>query len=86
MSGRSIAALLIVVVGILAIATGIVYLTQPAHALPSFFPGHLARETGKHTARGITAVTVGAVLVVVGAVIAIMRPAPGPHFGRGHRW
>jgi len=30
---------LVIVVGILAIAGGILYVSVPAHSLPSFFPG-----------------------------------------------
>jgi hypothetical protein len=61
----------IVIIGALAVAAGILYLTQPAHALPGFFPGHVAHATGKHPTRGIAGVVVGAVLIVIGAVVAL---------------
>ena len=68
---RALAGIVIVIVGVLAVIAGILYLTQPAHALPSFFPGHVAHATGKHPTRGIAGVVVGGVLIVVGAVIAV---------------
>jgi hypothetical protein len=66
----------IVVIGVLALIAGILYLTEPAHALPSFFPGHLAHATGKHPRRGIAGVVVGAVLIVIGLVVAFTGSRP----------
>ena len=68
----------IVVVGLLGIAVGIVYFVEPAHSLPSFFPSHTAaRAVGaniKHTKKGTVGVIVGAVLVVIGIAVALVRP------------
>ena len=36
---RALAGIVIVLIGVLAVVAGILYLTQPAHALPAFFPG-----------------------------------------------
>jgi hypothetical protein len=68
-SGRSFLAGVLFVVGILAIAVGVIYLLVQAHSLPSFFPGHLAHTPGKHTKRGIAAVAVGALLWIVAGVL-----------------
>jgi len=37
----------LVVLGILAVVVGIIYLAEPIHSLPSFFPGHT--PTGRAT-------------------------------------
>ena len=68
---RALVGIVIVIIGVLAVVAGILYLTEPAHALPTFFPGHLAHATGKHPNRGIAGVVVGAVLIVIGAVVAL---------------
>jgi hypothetical protein len=68
-SGRSFLAGILFVVGILAIAVGVIYLLVQAHSLPSFFPGHIAHSLGKHTKRGITAVAIGALLWIVAGVL-----------------
>lgn len=36
----------LVVLGILAVVVGIVYLVEPIHSLPSFFPGHAPPRAG----------------------------------------
>jgi drug/metabolite transporter (DMT)-like permease len=68
---RALLAIVIGVVGVLAIVAGVLYLTQPAHDLPSFFPGYVAHASGKHPTRGIVGVIVGAVLIVVGLVVGL---------------
>ena len=42
----------LVVVGILAVVVGVIYLVEPVHSLPSFFPGHAAAGTGTITSAG----------------------------------
>jgi hypothetical protein len=77
---------LLLVVGALAIAVGVVYLVEPSHSLPSFFPGHLnspARPVASaafHRKRGEVGVIAGAVLVIAAIVVGFARPtrAPGP--------
>jgi hypothetical protein len=48
-----------VVVGLVLIAIAIVYWVEPAHSLPSFFPGHDAHSTTHHLKHGIAAFLVG---------------------------
>jgi hypothetical protein len=67
---RAVVAIVLVVVGVLGIIAGVLYLTQPAHALPSFFPGYGAHVTGKYNHRGIAGVAAGAVVLVIGLVVA----------------
>ena len=50
----------LVVVGILAVVVGVIYLVEPIHSLPSFFPGHASGGQGHHHIRGYIAIAVGA--------------------------
>ncbi|HET6878453.1 MAG TPA: hypothetical protein VFH38_13055 [Jatrophihabitans sp.] len=52
------------VLGIVCIIVGILYFAEPAHSLPSFFPGHTAHGTKPRTKHGIAAVVVGVVLLI----------------------
>jgi len=51
-----------VLVGVLLIVVSVVYFVEPAHSLPSFFPGHVsarnAEATHHHTKHGIAALVV----------------------------
>ena len=55
-----------VILGIVLIVVSIVYFVEPAHSLPSFFPGHLSSsdpEAGHHHAKhGIAALVVALAL------------------------
>jgi NADH:ubiquinone oxidoreductase subunit 5 (subunit L)/multisubunit Na+/H+ antiporter MnhA subunit len=48
-----------VVLGVLLLVVAVIYFVQPAHSLPSFFPGHVsatdAEATHHHTKHGIAA-------------------------------
>ena len=48
------------VLGVLLIAVAVVYFVEPAHSLPSFFPGHVSatdtEASHHHTKHGIAAV------------------------------
>ena len=60
---RRILVPLAIVLGIALIAIGIVYFAEPAHSLPSFFPGHVSGSSSEaahhHVKHGIAAVLVG---------------------------
>jgi uncharacterized membrane protein HdeD (DUF308 family) len=51
-----------VLLGVLLIVVAVIYFVQPAHSLPSFFPGHVsasdAEATHHHTKHGIAALVV----------------------------
>jgi hypothetical protein len=68
-----------VVLGVLLIVVAIVYFVQPAHSLPSFFPGHVSatgtEPSHHHTKHGIAA------LVVALACFAFAWFATGPKAG-----
>ena len=59
MQNRRLLAFVAIVVGVVLIAIAIVYWVEPAHALPSFFPGHQAGSNHHHTKHGIAAFLVG---------------------------
>lgn len=61
--------LVLVVLGILAVAAGIIYLVEPIHSLPSFFPGHAAHGLGHHHIRGYIAIVVGAILLILAGIV-----------------
>jgi NADH:ubiquinone oxidoreductase subunit 5 (subunit L)/multisubunit Na+/H+ antiporter MnhA subunit len=63
----------LVVLGILAVVVGIVYLVEPIHSLPSFFPGHAAHGRGHHHIRGYVAIAVGVILLIIAATAGRSR-------------
>jgi NADH:ubiquinone oxidoreductase subunit 5 (subunit L)/multisubunit Na+/H+ antiporter MnhA subunit len=64
----------LVVLGILAVIVGIIYLVEPIHSLPSFFPGHAPRGQGHHHIRGYIAIAVGIIdLIIVGITAGLRR-------------
>jgi hypothetical protein len=62
---------LVLVAGLL-IAGGLVYLRDPAHALPAYFPGHAVRSTTRHTKHGLVLIT----LAVLALGAAWLSTAP----------
>ena len=64
----------LVVLGIVAVVVGIIYLTEPIHSLPSFFPGHAPHGRGYHHIRGYIAIAVGIIdLIIVGISARLSR-------------
>jgi hypothetical protein len=63
----------LVVLGILAVIAGIIYLVEPIHSLPTFFPGHAAHGQGHHHIRGYIAIVVGIILLIIAAVAGRSR-------------
>jgi len=51
-----------VVLGIVLVIVAVIYFAQPAHSLPSFFPGHVSASSSEashhHTKHGIAALVV----------------------------
>jgi uncharacterized membrane protein HdeD (DUF308 family) len=58
----------LVVLGILAVVVGIIYLIEPIHSLPSFFPGYARHGHGHHHIRGYIAIVVGIVLLIIALI------------------
>ena len=71
---RRVLAIILLIVGVAAVVAGVLYLTQPANSLPTFFPGYAAHVVGKHMKRGYAGVALGAVLVIVAFVVALTGP------------
>jgi uncharacterized membrane protein len=76
---RALVGVVLIVIGALIVVVGVLYLTQPAHSLPTFIPGYLAHATGKHMKRGIAALIVGGIVAIVGLVVALTG-------NRRYRW
>ncbi|MHB1988538.1 MAG: hypothetical protein ACYCSF_11235 [Acidimicrobiales bacterium] len=74
-SGRTFVAGVIFVVAVVALVVGVVYLTETAHSLPSFFPGHSASAAavGKHTKRGYAGIGAGVVLLLISIALLATR-------------
>lgn len=66
----------VVLLGVLLIVVAVIYFVQPAHSLPSFFPGHVsatdAEATHHHTKHGIAAL----VLALASFVFAWFQTGP----------
>jgi hypothetical protein len=61
-SSRKLIVPAVIALGIVLIVVAIVYFLTPEHALPAFFPGHVAagspEANGHHTKHGIAALVV----------------------------
>jgi hypothetical protein len=64
-SSAQLIAVILVIVGLVALAAGIYYFTTASGKLPTWFPGYLAGSTHHHIKRAIAGVVV-AVLCAVG--------------------
>ena len=76
---RAVIAVVLLLVGALIIVLGVLYLTQPAHSLPTFIPGYVAHANGKHPKRGIASLIVGGVVLIAGVLVGVLR-------SRRYRW
>jgi len=65
----------LIVLGVLALLAGVVYLTVPAHSLPSIM-GHVSKANVHHSKRGIASLVVGAVMVVIGGFLVARSRRP----------
>jgi hypothetical protein len=74
-SQRTLAAAVIAVLGVLAIIAAVIYFTTDAKSLPSIL-GQLHGYTGHRSKRGIAALVVGIVLLVIAGGLALYRPRP----------
>ena len=63
----------LVVLGILAVVVGIIYLVEPIHSLPSFFPGHALHGRSHHHIRGYVAIAVGIILLILAGIAGRFR-------------
>jgi amino acid permease len=70
---RTLAAALVVLIGVVALVVGVIYLTVEARSLPSVL-GALHSYSGYRSKRGIAAIAVGVVLLLCGAGLLVYRP------------
>lgn len=61
----------LIVVGVVAIAVGIVYMALPSHSLPHFFPAYAATSQKHGTKHGIAAIVVGVVLIALAWIVGL---------------
>ena len=67
---RRFLAIILLIVGVAAVVAGVLYLTQPANSLPTFFPGYAAHVVAKHSKRGYAGIALGAVFLIAALVVA----------------
>jgi hypothetical protein len=65
----------LLVIGVLALIAGVVYLTVPAHSLPSIM-GRLPKATVHRSKRGVAGLVVGICLGAVGGVLVTRSRRP----------
>lgn len=66
-------AAVLAVIGLALIAVGIIYFTVRAGQLPTFFPGRAAGHTYHHTKRGIAALGLGVLVLIVAGLSAARK-------------
>ena len=74
-SQRTLTAAVIAVIAIVAIVAAVLYFTVSAESLPSVL-GQVHGYAGHRTKRGVAALIVGVVLLVVAGGLAFYRPRP----------
>lgn len=52
------------VIGLILVVVAVIYFAEPAHKLPSFFPGHTPHGTKARTKHGIAAAVVAALVLI----------------------
>jgi len=75
MSNQRLLAAVILVIGVVALAVGVIYLTVDARSLPSVL-GQLHGYAGHRSKRGVAALVVGAVLILGAGGLYAYRPRP----------
>jgi drug/metabolite transporter (DMT)-like permease len=59
MERNPVLALIAAILGLILVAVAFFYWIEPAHSLPSFFPGHQSGSNHHHTKHGIAAFLLG---------------------------
>jgi hypothetical protein len=81
-NSRAVVVLAVVVGAVLLVVSGI-YFAEPAHSLPSFFPGHAGANSSEfahhHTKHGIAALVVGLGCFVFAWFATGPRSQAAPH-------
>lgn len=75
-AGRTILAVILGIIALIFIVVAIIYIAEPASALPSFVPGRVAGSAGHHPLRIAGSFVIG-VVFAVGAWFALAyKPRP----------
>ena len=69
-AGRKALVTLLVLIGLVALAVGVAYFVVKGGSLPSFIPGHKAGSSTYHHKRGLIAVVVGVVVLLIAVISA----------------
>jgi hypothetical protein len=67
-AGRKALVTLLVLIGLILIAVGVVYFTVKSGSLPSFIPGHVAGSSAHRHKRGLVVVIVGAAVLLIAVI------------------
>ena len=78
MERRRLLAIIALILGVVLIVIAIVYWAEPAHSLPSFFPGHAAGSNHHHVKHGIAAFLLGVACLVFAWFNTGERKTPAP--------
>ena len=73
---RTVVATVLILIGLLAAAVGVIYLTVEATSLPSIM-GQLHGDHAHRSLRGIVAIIVGVLLLAGGVGLVSYRPSSG---------
>jgi hypothetical protein len=76
-SAKWVIAIVLAVVGVLALIVGIIYAAVPIHSLPGFLPGSHPGY-GTYHKRGAVALVVGVILLAVAVVIGLSARRAAP--------
>jgi hypothetical protein len=69
-AGRKTLVAVLVLIGLILIAGGIIYFLVKAGSLPSFIPGKIAHSTAHRNKRGIIGLVAGVVVLIIAVVVA----------------
>jgi amino acid permease len=73
MNQRTLGVVVLVILGLLALAVGVIYLTVEAKSLPSIL-GQISGSTVHRSKRGVAALVVGGLLLVAGIGLFVYKP------------
>jgi hypothetical protein len=76
---------LLIIVGVIGVALGVLYLSVEAHSLPTWFPGYVHKVSSNniHSRRGTAGVIAGGICLVGGLLLAVSARRHSHH--RRHR-
>jgi hypothetical protein len=67
-AGRKAILALLVLIGLIFVAVGVVYFVVKAGSLPSFIPGHIKGSGGHRNKRGLIAIIIGVAVLLIALI------------------